>query len=89
MEVSVLLTVIVIILTIILTYQKIDFKKTIHKLEKSNSEIDKLRKALEKELNKPKSQEFINFLSDFNNGGAILSIEPINKNDIYFHNSGK
>ena len=44
---------------------------------------------LKKEANKPKSQEFINFLNDFKKGGGILHIEPINKDDIYFHQSGK
>jgi len=44
---------------------------------------------LKKESNIPKSQEFINFLNDFRKGGGILHIEPINKDDIYFHQSGK
>jgi len=44
---------------------------------------------LKKESNTPKSQEFINFLNDFRKGGGILHIEPINKDDIYFHQSGK
>ena len=63
-------------------------------INQKNKLIDDLKRdlfkqseKLKQELNKPKSQEFINFLTDFNRGGAVLHIEPISQNNIYFHNS--
>lgn len=68
----------------ILTYQK-DILTYQDRIIHFKQEISKLKK----EANAPKSQEFINFLSDFQKEGGLLHIEPINKNDIYYHNAGK
>lgn len=78
-----------IILLLTSLYLRLELNRKIKTFEEVEFNLHNEIDHLKKELSKPKSQEFINFLSDFNRGGAILSIEPINKDDIYFHKSGK
>jgi hypothetical protein len=89
MEVYIILGMCIVLLLFLSTYLRLEFNRTKDKLNEEIAALKEENSKLKKALDKPKSQEFINFLSDFNNGGAILAIEPINKNDIYFHNSGK
>ena len=55
-------------------------------------EIEDLNTKLIEAAKRPNpapSNDVLKILSDIKNGGALLHIEQIDKNDIYYHNGGQ
>jgi hypothetical protein len=54
----------------------------------NKEQVERLNTKLQEAAKKP-SNDVLKILSDIKNGGALLHVEQIDKNDIYYHNGGQ